>query len=414
MNLLYAQSGGVTAVINASAAGVIEAARASGRAGRVLAARHGIVGLLDENLVDTASLSARDLARLAATPGGAFGSCRLDLDAPEDNPAQYDRLFAVLAAHDIGGLLYNGGNGSMHTVTQIASAANARGFPLVTVGVPKTVDNDIEETDCCPGFGSAAKYVATSMLEAGMDLASMASRVGRVFVMEVMGRNAGWLAAAVALAQREQDDPPHIVLMPEVPVDRSRLLAEVERCVARIGYCAIAVSEGVSWVGGERVMEQHTDSKGYVQLGGAGQTLARLIHAELGFKHHWAIPDYLQRAAGHLVSATDFEQARAIGQSAVAYALEGRDGMMPAIRRLSDAPYRWDIVPASAADVGNRERRVPAHFIREDGLHVTPAALAYLRPLIAGEVSVPYEGGVPAWRGFDLPAVPKRLQGTWL
>lgn len=402
-NLLYAQSGGVTAVINASAAGVIEAARASGRVGRVLAGRHGLVGILEEALFDTSALGADDVGRLARTPGGAFGSCRYDLPDPEDDRVPYDRLFEVLARHDVGWLLYNGGNGSMNTVAQIAREAQRRGFPLVTVGVPKTVDNDIEATDCCPGFGSAAKYVAASMLEAGMDLRAMASRVGRAFVFEVMGRNAGWLAAATALARRGEDDPPHIVLMPEVPVDRARLLAEVERTVARVGCCAVTVSEGVSWSDGTRVMEQNVDAGGYVQLGGAGQTIARLISAELGYKHHWAIPDYLQRAAGHLVSATDAAQARAVGATAVEYALAGRDGMMPAIRRLSDQPYRWDIVPVPAAEVGNRERLVPAHFIREDGLHVTPAALDYLRPLVKGELPVPFRDGVPDWRTFDLP-----------
>ena len=409
-NLLYAQSGGVTAVINASAAGVIEAARASGQVGRVLAARHGLVGVLEEALFDTSGLSADEVERLARTPGGAFGSCRFDLPEPEDDAAPYDRLFAVLAAHEVGYLLYNGGNGSMHTVAQIAREAKRRGFPLVTVGVPKTVDNDIEGTDCCPGFGSAAKYVATSMLEAGMDLRAMASRIGRAFVLEVMGRNAGWLAAATALAQRNEDDPPHIILLPEVPVDKARFLAEVERTVARIGYCAVTVSEGVSWADGSRVMEQNVDAKGYVQLGGAGQTIARLISAELGYKHHWAIPDYLQRAAGHLVSATDAAQARAVGAAAVEYALAGRDGMMPAIRRLADAPYQWDIVPVSADAVGNRERLVPAHFIRADGLHVTPAALDYLRPLVAGEQPFPLHDGVPDWRGFDLPRVAPKLQ----
>jgi len=409
-NLLYAQSGGVTAVINATAAGVIEAARTSGKIGRVLAGRHGLVGVLDEALYDTSALSADEIGRLARTPGGAFGSCRFDLPDPEADVAPYDRLFEVLAAHDVGWLLYNGGNGSMHTVAQIAREAARRGVPLVTIGVPKTVDNDIEGTDCCPGFGSAAKYVATSMLEAGMDLRAMASRIGRAFVLEVMGRNAGWLAAATALARRGEDDPPHIVLMPEVPVDRARFLTEVERTVARIGYCAVTVSEGVSWADGSRVMEQNVDAKGYVQLGGAGQAIARLISAELGYKHHWAIPDYLQRAAGHLVSAVDWEQAWAVGAAAVEYALAGRDGMMPSIRRLSDAPYRWDIVPVAASEVGNRERLVPAHFIRKDGLHVTPAALAYLRPLVEGEVPFAFRDGVPDWHAFKLPLLAPKFQ----
>lgn len=408
-NLLYAQSGGVTAVINASAAAVIETARASGQVGRVLAARHGIVGLLGEDLYDTSGLSAEDLSLLARTPGGAFGSSRLDLDEPVENPPQYERLFEVLAAHDIGWLLYNGGNGSMYTVAQMAREAELRGYPLKVVGVPKTVDNDIEGTDCCPGFGSAAKYLATSMLEAGLDLRAMASQVGRVFVMESMGRNAGWLAAASALARRKEEDPPHIVLLPEVPVKREALLAEVQRVVERIGFCALTVSEGVCWEDGSRVMEQHVDAQGYVQLGGAGQAIARVLSESLGYKQHTAVPDYFQRAAGHLLSATDFAQARAVGEAAVRYALEGRNGVLPAIRRLSDAPYRWDLVPLAASEVGNLERRVPAHFIREDGLHVTPAAVEYLRPLIEGEVPCAYEGGLPPWRSFDFPLLPRKL-----
>jgi len=409
-NLLYAQSGGVTAVINATAAGVIEAARARSDAiGAILAARHGILGALDEALVDTRVLTDEDLRRLAATPGGAFGSCRFDLDPPDANPAQYDRLFAVFAAHDVGYFLYNGGNGSMDTVAKLSRAAAARGYPLVCVGVPKTVDNDLEGTDCSPGFGSAAKYVATSMLEAGLDLAAMTSRVGRTFVMEVMGRNAGWIAAATALAARDADGPPHLILMPEVAFDEGAFLAAVEATVARLGYCAITVSEGIRRADGSFLMEQHQDAKGHIQLGGAGQCVARLIHARLGYKHHWAIPDYLQRAAGHLLSATDHAQAVAVGRAAVEYALAGHDGVMPAIRRLGDAPYRWDVVPVPVAAIANLERRVPADFIRPDGLHVTDFARRYLRPLIEGEIASRFSGGLPDYPRFVLPTVPRRL-----
>lgn len=409
-NLLYAQSGGVTAVINASAAAAIEAARASGQVGRVLAARHGIVGLLDEDLYDTSALTAEDLAQLARTPAGAFGSSRLDLDEPEDNLPQYDRLFEVLAAHDIGWLLYNGGNGSMHTVAQLAREAEQRGFPLTVVGVPKTVDNDIVGTDCCPGFGSSAKYLATSVLEAALDLRSMASKQGRVFVLEAMGRNAGWLAAATALARRDEDDPPHIVLLPEAPVNRDALLAEVQRVMERVGFCALTVSEGAVWDDGSRVMEQHVDTRGYVQLGGAGAAIAGLLSDEFGYKQHTVVPGYFQRVPGHLLSATDFAQARAVGEAAVRYALEGRSGVLPVIKRLSQAPYRWELEPLAASEVGNRERVMPPEFIREDGLHVTQAAVEYLRPLIEGEVPCAYEGGIPAWRSFDFPRVERRLQ----
>lgn len=412
-NLLYAQSGGVTAVINATAAGVIEAAREHpGEIGTVLAARHGILGVLDENLFDTAALSADELARLARTPGGAFGSCRFDLDPAERNPAQYDRLFAVFAAHRIGAFLYNGGNGSMDTVARLSAAARARGYPLRCIGVPKTVDNDLEGTDCSPGFGSAAKYLATSMLESGLDLAAMSSRRGRVFVMEVMGRNAGWLAAATALAARGEDEPPHIVLLPEVPFDETAFLARVQAVVERLGYCAVTVAEGIRRADGSLVMEQAHDALGHVQLGGAGQCIARLVEARLGYKHHWAIPDYLQRAAGHWRSATDVAQAKAVGRAGVMYALAGLDGVMPGILRLADQPYRWDVQPVDVAEVANLERRVPARFIRADGLHVTAEAKAYLAPLLEGEVEVPTREGLPDYLRLAWTSLPKQLP-TW-
>ena len=400
-NLFYAQSGGVTAVINATAASVIRTARLhADRIGTVLAGRHGILGALDEDLIDTAMLSDDDLGALLHTPGGVFGSCRFDLDAPQSNPAQYDRIFEVFAAHDIGWFLYNGGNGSMDTVGKLSAAARARGYPLTCVGVPKTVDNDLEGTDCSPGFGSAAKFVATGMLEAGRDLDAMASRIGRAFVLEVMGRNAGWLAAATALAARDPDEPPHIILMPEVAFDPPVFLARVRETVERLGYCAITVSEGIRHADGSLVMEQSHDQKGHVQLGGAGQCIARAIHAELGYKHHWAIPDYLQRAAGHLVSATDHAHAVAVGEAAVRHALDGLDAVMVGIRRDGDDPYAWALQPVPIAQVANLERRVPSGFIRDDGLHVTDAARTYLRPLISGEVVVPFAGGVPEYRRF--------------
>lgn len=409
-NLLYAQSGGVTAVINATAAGVIEAARAHpDTIGTVLAARHGILGVLDESLVDTAGLSADDLVRLARTPGGAFGSCRFDLDPLERNPAQYDRLFAVFEAHRVGAFLYNGGNGSMDTVARLSAAARARGYPLRCIGVPKTVDNDLEGTDCSPGFGSAAKFLATAMLESGLDLAAMSSRRGRVFVMEVMGRNAGWLAAATALAARNDDEPPHIVLLPEVPFDEAAFLARVEAVVGRLGYCAVTVAEGIRRADGSLVMEQSHDTLGHVQLGGAGQCIARLVSAKLDYKHHWAIPDYLQRAAGHWRSATDVAQAQAVGRAAVDYALAGLDGVMPAILRLGDAPYRWEVRPVDVAAIANLERRVPAEFIRADGLHLTAEAKAYLAPLLEGELAVPTRDGLPDYLRLVPALVPRRL-----
>lgn len=410
MNLLYAQSGGVTAVINASAAGVIDAARRHAAVEKVFAARHGILGLLDESLYDTAGV---DTAALLNTPGGAFGSCRFDLPREEDDPAVYDRLFAVLAAYRIGGLLYNGGNGSMDLIVKVAASARRRGYPLVSVGVPKTVDNDIEGSDCCPGFGSAAKYLATSMREAGRDVAAMKGRNGRVFVMEVMGRNVGWLAAATALAARNPDEAPHIVLMPEVAFDEGAFLARVQQVVERLGYCALTVAEGLKGGDGRPLVEQARDARGYVQLGGAGEEVARLIGERLGYKHHYGNPDYLQRAAGHWMSRADRDQAYAVGVASVDLVMTGRDGTMAAIRRLSDAPYRWDVVAVDAAAIANLERRVPREFITDDGLHVSELGRQYLRPLIAGEIVVPCADGLPDHYVVDLPLEAKTLPECW-
>lgn len=408
-NLLYAHSGGVTAVINASAAAVVVAARASGRVGKVFAARRGIIGVLEEALVDTACLDEAALVRLARTPGGAFGSYRFDLPHDDGGKAM-DRLFAVFDAHDIGWLLYNGGNGSMDAVARIQAEAARRGHALVCVGVPKTVDNDIVGTDCCPGFGSAARYLATSMLEAGLDTSSMVGSKGSVFVMEVMGRNTGWLAAATALAaQGDPDRAPHIVLVPEAGFDEAAVLARVREVTERLGYCAVTVAEGIRRPDGSLLMEKSRDARGYVQLGGAGLAVARLINERLGYKFHWAIPDYLQRSAGHWLSATDRAQAEAVGRVAVEYALAGKGGTMPGIRRLQDAPYRWDVVPVDAAAVANLERGLPDGFVRADGLHVTAAACDYMRPLIEGELAPPVVGGLPDYGRWDWATVARRL-----
>ena len=409
-NLLYAQSGGVTAVINATAAGVISAARQHGGViARVLAARHGILGVLEEAFVDCSALDDVQLEALRRVPGGAFGSCRFDLDPPQDNPAQFDRLFAVLAAHDVGYFLYNGGNGSMDTVIKLSQAARARGYPLTCVGVPKTVDNDLLGTDTSPGFGSAAKYLATSMREAGLDLRAMSSQRGRIFVMEVMGRNCGWLAGATALARREDDEPPHVILFPEVPFDQVAFLARVEQVVQRLGYCAITASEGIRRTDGALLVEQDEDAKGYVQLGGIGQWLARLLHDRLGYKHHWTVPDYLQRAAGHLVSLTDREQAEAVGRAAVDYAVSAKDCVMPAIVRHADAPYQWSVAPADLVPIADLERRVPREFISDDGFALSAAGLRWLRPLIIGEAPPPFIDGLPDYRTPACPVVPPRL-----
>ena len=407
--LLYAQSGGVTAVINASAAGVIETARRHKL--RVFAARNGIIGALREDLIDTRRESISDIRSLRHTPGGAFGSCRFKLKSLEENREQYQRLIDVFRAHDIRYFLYNGGNDSSDTANKLSKISATLGYPLTCIGVPKTVDNDLAITDCCPGFGSVAKYTAVSVQEASLDVASMAESSTKVFVMEVMGRHAGWIAAAAGLAQRGPDEAPHLILFPEKAYDEADFLARVKATVERVGWCTVVVSEGLRWPDGRFVAEAGSrDSFGHAQLGGVGPTIAQRIKDQLGYKFHWAVPDYLQRSARHLASKTDVEHAYAVGEAAVEYALEGRNAVMPIIRRLSDSPYRWQIEPAPLAKVANTEKTLPKSFIRRDGYGITAAARRYLEPLIRGEDTPPYgKDGLPRYVKLKNISVPIKL-----
>ena len=410
-NAFYAQSGGVTAVINATACGLIqEARRHPDRIGKVFAGRDGIIGALTENLIDTSLESDEDIARLRSTPGGAFGSCRYKLKSLEDHRAQYERLIEVFKAHDIGYFFYNGGNDSMDTAWKVSQIAEKMAYPVVCVGVPKTVDNDLPLTDCCPGFGSVAKYVATSIREAGYDVASMAKTSTKIFVLEVMGRHAGWITAACGLAAENVGEPPHILLFPEVPFDPERYLARVQQCVEQYGYCTVAVSEGLSDASGKLIAESGTkDAFGHSQLGGVGQMVAQLVKDRLGYKYHWALADYLQRSARHLASRTDLEQAHALGVAAVDLALAGKNAVMATINRLADAPYRWEIGNAPLKDIANVERKMPADFITPDGFHITDACRTYLQPLIEGEDPPPYRNGLPDYVRLKNSAVAKKL-----
>lgn len=395
--LLYAQSGGVTAVINATAAAVIGEARA--RKVKVLAARNGILGALREELIDTSKESAATIRGLAHTPGGAFGSCRVKLKSLEADRSRYERLLAVFQAHGIGYFLYNGGNDSADTALKVSKLAAEFGYPLTCIGVPKTVDNDLAVTDCCPGFGSAAKYTAVSVRECALDVAAMAETSTKVFVYEAMGRHAGWLAAAAGLAGDGPDRAPHLILFPERPYDEAGFLAKVQAVVDRVGYCVVVASEGVRGSDGRFVADMGTvDSFGHTQLGGVASFLAGRVKAELGLKVHWTLPDYLQRSARHLASKTDLDQATAVGRAAVQYALKGMNATMPVIRRTSDSPYRWKIEPAPLDRIANHEKKMPAGFIRRDGYGITAAARRYLQPLIRGEAPPPYgKDGIPAY-----------------
>jgi 6-phosphofructokinase 1 len=410
-NLFYAQSGGVTAVINTTACGVIQAAREHGDViGKVFAGRNGILGALHEDLIDTSLESDAAIAALRHTPGGAFGSCRYKLKGLDESRAQYERLIEVFRAHDIRYFLYNGGNDSMDTAWKVSQIAEKLHYPLTCVGIPKTVDNDLVETDNCPGFGSVAKYVAVSMMEAGLDVASMARTSTKIFVMEVMGRHAGWITAAAGLAARTPAEAPHILLFPEIPFDEAAFLARVDACVREHDFCAIAVSEGLRGADGKLLAESGTrDAFGHAQLGGVGQQVAELIKAKLGHKYHWALPDYLQRSGRHIASGTDAQQAYALGRRAVELAIEGRNAVMPAIVRVSDAPYAWKIDVAQLQDVANREKMMPRHFISDDGFGITDACRRYLQPLIEGEDYPPYVNGLPAYVSLKNESVPRTL-----
>ena len=398
-NAFYAQSGGVTAVINASAAGVLETARKyPKKIGKVFAGRDGIIGALYENLIDTSLESRDDIAALKHTPGGAFGSCRYKLKSIEQNRAEYERLLDVFMAHDIRYFFYNGGNDSMDTANKIAQFAASHGYPLTCIGIPKTVDNDLPITDNCPGFGSVAKYVAVSIREAGMDVASMATSSTKIFVLEVMGRHAGWIAAAAGLASEKNGQPPHLILFPEVPFAQQQFLERVDACVKQFGYCTVVVSEGVKNSDGKFLAEAGTkDAFGHSQLGGVAPVIAQLIKDALGYKYHYAVADYLQRSARHIASKTDLEQAYAVGKAAVEYAVKGHNAVMPVIVRKKGAQYAWEIGMAALSDIANVERKMPANFITADGLHITSACRKYLLPLIQGEAYPPYQNGLPRY-----------------
>ena len=409
-NIFYAQSGGVTAVINASACGVIETARAHPELGKVYAGRNGIIGALREELIDTSFEKKETIAALRHTPAGAFGSCRYKLKSVDENRAEYERLIEVFKAHDIGYFFYNGGGDSQDTAHKVSQLSQEINYPITCIGIPKTVDNDLPITDNCPGFGSVAKYVAVSIREAGLDVASMCESSTKVFVMEVMGRHAGWIAGAAGLAAEQDGDAPHIIVFPEIAFDKEAFLAKAKSCVDQYGYCAIVFSEGAHYEDGTFLADQGTtDAFGHAQLGGVAPTLANMLKDALGYKYHWAVSDYLQRAARHIASGTDVEQAYAMGKAAVEFALAGKNAVMPTVVRDSSSPYRWHIGEANLADVANVEKMMPRDFITEDGFGITAAAKKYFAPLILGEDYPPYKNGLPDYARLQKILADKKL-----
>ncbi len=411
-NAFYAQSGGVTSVINASACGVIETARQhKSKIGKVYAGRNGIIGALTEDLIDTSKESKKDIAALKHTPSGAFGSCRYKLKSLEENQAEYERLIEVFKAHDIGYFFYNGGGDSMDTAHKVSQISEKMGYPITCIGIPKTVDNDLPITDNCPGFGSVAKYVAVSIREAGFDVASMAKTSTKVFVMEVMGRHAGWIAAAGGLAAENEGDAPHIILFPEIAFNKEKFLKKVERCVKKFGYCAIVVSEGAAYKDGTFLADAGSvDAFGHKQLGGVAPVVAQMVKAELGYKYHWAVADYLQRAARHIASATDVEQAYAMGKAAVEFAVAGKNAVMPTIERKNTKSYRWTIGEAKLSEVANVEKMMPRNYITRDGMHITQACKDYMLPLIKGESYPTYKNGLPQYVTLKNEGVKKKIR----
>jgi len=411
MNAFYAQSGGVTAVINATACGVIETARKyPNKIANVYAGSNGIIGALTENMIDTNKESAAAIAALMHTPGGAFGSARYKLRSFEENRAEYERLIEVFKAHDIGYFFYNGGNDSMDTAHKVSQISKKMGFPVTCLGVPKTVDNDLPITDTCPGFGSVAKYVAVSTQEAAMDVASMAETSTKVFVLEVMGRHAGWIAAAGGLAGKDPGDAPHIILFPEIPFKKREFLKRVRQCVNDYGFCVIVVSEGARFANGKFLAEAGTrDAFGHAQLGGVAPVVAGMVRDNLGYKYHYAIADYLQRSARHIASAVDVKQAYAVGKAAVEFALAGKTAVMPVIKRVSDKPFKWKIESAPLGRIANKEKMLPRRYITKDGFGITEAGRRYLEPLIKGEDYPPYINGLPKVAKLKKRPVKPRL-----
>lgn len=410
-NAFYAQSGGVTAVINATGCGLLtEARRHKDKIGKVYAGRNGIIGALEENLIDTSKESAAAIAALRDTPGGAFGSCRYKLKSLEENRQQYERLIEVFAAHNIGYFFYNGGGDSQDTAHKVSQISHKLGYPLVCIGIPKTVDNDLSFTDTCPGFGSVAKYVAVSIREAGFDVASMCATSTKVFVMEVMGRHAGWIAAAGGLAAEKTGDSPHLILFPEIPFDPENFLKRVASTVQKYDHCSIVVSEGIKNKEGKFLSEAGVkDAFGHSQLGGVAPLIAQLVKEQLNYKYHWAVADYLQRAARHIAAKADVDQAFALGKAAITHALKGHSDIMLTIERKSTKPYRWTIGTAPLEKVANVERKMPRDFITADGYHITPKCRQYLLPLIQGEAYPRYQQGLPKYVQLKNVAVKKLL-----
>ena len=410
-NAIYAQSGGVTSVINATASAVIEASRKSKKINKLYAGKDGIIGILNEELIDTSLENSSDIKKLMHTPGGAFGSCRHKLKDINQSKREYERLIDVFKAHDIGYFFYNGGGDSQDTSNKIAQYTKDAGFPVTCIGIPKTIDNDLPYTDNCPGFGSVAKYIATSTKEAALDVKSMSKSSTKVFIFEVMGRHAGWLAASAGLAKSKNNSAPHIILLPEVTFNEKLFLKKVKEVVKKEDYCVIVVSEGAKYKNGKFLADAGTvDSFGHKQLGGVAPRIAEMISNKLGFKYHWAVSDYLQRSARHISSQVDLDHAYAVGKAAVEYASSGENAIMPIIVRKKTKSYSWEVGKVALSKVANIEKKMPRNFISKDGFGITQSCKNYLSPLIQGEAWAPFEDGVIQTASLKNKLIKKKLR----
>jgi len=411
-NALYAQAGGVSAVINTSMAAVIETVRAHPQTfGTLFGARNGILGVLREELINLSVLSDWELQRLKQLPGGALQACRFDLDPIEENPAQYERVFQVLKAWNIRYFFYNGGNGSMLTAQKVADYCAAQGHELHVIGVAKTIDNDLALTHCSPGYGSTAKFFATSLLEAALDLRAMYPTSTRVFLMEAMGRHTGWIALSAALVHDRLPDLPLLILFPEHPFDYAATLDRVRACLKKHGHCVIVVGEGIKTPDGQfyAVARPNREHMGWSQMGGAAVKLADALRHDLDTKIHAAVPDYLQRSAAHVVSAVDWALAYDAGKASVEAAVRGESGVLPIVVKTGEKPFRWRFESCPLEKIADLEKTVPDAFISADGFGATEAGKAYVRELIRGERPLNWKDGLPDLYPLHLAALPRRL-----
>ncbi|MDK2943431.1 MAG: ATP-dependent phosphofructokinase / diphosphate-dependent phosphofructokinase [Mesotoga sp.] len=397
-NAVYAQSGGVTSVINASAYGTLVAALESKEIDRVFAGINGVKGILNEDLYDLTEEARSEIDRIPYTPGAVFGSCRTKIDSDED----FEKLFKVFDAHSIRYFFYNGGNDSMDTAHKISKKAKEIGYELQVVGIPKTVDNDLLETDHCPGYGSAARFTAISIMEATRDLKSMYSDSTKVFIMESMGRNSGWLAASGSLASTDRFHGPQIILLPEVPFMEDSFIAKVEEVVKKEGYCSIVASEALKRPDGSFISTAgYYDAFGNVQLGKIGQYLEKIIRDALKCKVHVALPDYLQRSSRHVASLIDWQEAVEVGALAVREAIRGESEVMISINRLRSKPYLKEYTTVALELIANGTKDLPVEFISEDGFYVTDEFRSYALPLIQGEAPNLYLNGLPMYENLQ-------------